>query len=96
VGWTLSRLRIRFKGYVGGASRDEPQYLIKSEKTDHFAMHQGSALKKTERAANADDPASGRRKPAGDVQAFSRDAWPERLCRSGAPVALGPPDVTGG
>ena len=27
------------------ASKEEPQYLIKSDKTDHLAMHKGSALK---------------------------------------------------
>ncbi len=36
----------RFKGYVHHASRAEPQYLIKSLKTDHIAMHKGSALKR--------------------------------------------------
>ncbi len=35
-----------FKGYTVRASKDEPQYLIKSDKTDHMAMHKGSALKK--------------------------------------------------
>ena len=35
----------RFKGYVRHASRAEPQYLIKSLKTDHIAMHKGGALK---------------------------------------------------
>jgi hypothetical protein len=38
---------IQFKGYTVHASKDEPQYLIKSDKTDHLAMHKGSALKKT-------------------------------------------------
>jgi hypothetical protein len=28
------------------ASKKEPQYLIKSDKTDHLAMHKGTALKK--------------------------------------------------
>lgn len=37
---------IEFKGYTVHASKDEPQYLIKSDKTDHLAMHKGSALKK--------------------------------------------------
>ena len=37
---------IPFKGYTVHASEDEPQYLIKSDKTDHEAMHKGSALKK--------------------------------------------------
>jgi Protein of unknown function, DUF488/Hypervirulence associated proteins TUDOR domain len=37
---------IEFKGYTVHASKDQPQYLIKSDKTDHMAMHKGSALKK--------------------------------------------------
>lgn len=35
----------RFKGYVRHASKDEPQYMIKSDKTDHIAVHKGSALR---------------------------------------------------
>lgn len=34
----------RFKGYVHHASREAPQYLIKSDKTDHVAIHKGTAL----------------------------------------------------
>ncbi len=37
---------ITFKGYKRHASREEPQYIIKSDKTDHLAIHKGSALKK--------------------------------------------------
>ena len=37
---------IKFKGYMVHASKEEPQYLIKSDKTDHMAMHKGAALKK--------------------------------------------------
>jgi hypothetical protein len=37
---------IKFKGYMVRASKEIPQYLIKSDKTDHLAMHKGSALKK--------------------------------------------------
>ena len=33
------------KGYVHHASKDVPQYLIKSEKTDRVAIHKGQALK---------------------------------------------------
>jgi len=36
---------ILFKGYVHHASKDAPQYLIKSDKTDHVAIHKGIALK---------------------------------------------------
>jgi hypothetical protein len=41
---------IKFKGYTVRASRDEPQYLIQSDKTDHQAMHKGSALHKIRKA----------------------------------------------
>jgi hypothetical protein len=41
---------ILFKGYTVHASPEEPQYLIKSDKTDHMAMHKGSALKKLKRS----------------------------------------------
>ena len=37
---------IRFKDYVHHASKDEPQYLIKSDKTDHVAIHKGPALRR--------------------------------------------------
>lgn len=37
---------IRFKTYTVRASKKEPQYLIKSDRTDHLAMHKGAALKK--------------------------------------------------
>lgn len=37
---------IEFRGYTVHASKEEPQYMIKSDKTDHIAMHKGSALKK--------------------------------------------------
>ena len=37
---------IEFKGYTVHASEEEPQYLIQSDKTDHRAMHKGSALKR--------------------------------------------------
>jgi len=35
-----------FKGYTRHATKEEPQYFIKSEKTDHIAVHKGSALTK--------------------------------------------------
>jgi Hypervirulence associated proteins TUDOR domain len=36
---------VRFKKYIHHASKDEPEYLIKSDKTDHIAVHKGRALK---------------------------------------------------
>ncbi len=41
---------LTFKGYTVHASKEEPQYLIKSVKTDHLAMHKGSALKKVRKS----------------------------------------------
>ena len=37
---------IEFKGYTVHATRDEPQYEIRSDTTDHVAMHKRSALTK--------------------------------------------------
>jgi hypothetical protein len=42
---------IEFKGYTVHASKEEPQFLIKSDKTDHMAMHKGSALRKLRKRA---------------------------------------------
>ena len=44
---------VKFKTYTVHASKEEPQYLIKSDKTDHLAMHKGSALRRIR-------PSSGR------------------------------------
>ena len=35
-----------YKGYTHHASQDDPQYEIKSDKSDHIAAHKGSALTK--------------------------------------------------
>ena len=35
-----------YKGYTHHASTDDPQYEIKSDKTEHIAMHKGAALRK--------------------------------------------------
>ena len=40
---------VNYKGYTHHASADEPQYEIKSDKTDHIAMHKESALRKVSR-----------------------------------------------
>jgi Hypervirulence associated proteins TUDOR domain len=35
---------VDYKGHVHHATRDDPQYEIRSDKTDHIAMHKGSVL----------------------------------------------------
>ena len=35
-----------YKGYTHHATKDDPQYEIKSDKTDHVAVHKGKALSK--------------------------------------------------
>jgi hypothetical protein len=35
---------IDYKGYTHHATEDDPQYEIKSDRTDHIAMHKGRAL----------------------------------------------------
>jgi len=36
-----------YKGYTHSASKDDPQYEIQSDKTDHIAAHKGAALRKS-------------------------------------------------
>jgi hypothetical protein len=51
---------VKFKTYIVRASKDEPQYLIKSDKTDHMAMHKGTALKKISKSARSSRERSAR------------------------------------
>lgn len=37
---------VQYKGHTRRCTVDEPQYEIKSDKTDHVAMHKGAALTK--------------------------------------------------
>ena len=42
-----------YKGHRHHASEDDPQYEIKSDKTDHVAAHKGSALRHSRRQGPA-------------------------------------------
>jgi hypothetical protein len=44
---------IKFKSYMVRASKEEPQYLIKSDKTDHLAMNKGAALEKISKSTRS-------------------------------------------
>ena len=49
VSGTITQIHSRdfdWKGYTHHASRDDPQYEIRSDKTDHVAVHKASALTK--------------------------------------------------
>jgi len=49
VSGTIIKVHTRnvdFKGYTHHASEEDPQYEIKSSRTDHIAMHKGSALRR--------------------------------------------------
>jgi hypothetical protein len=35
---------VNYKGYVHHASAEDPQYEIKSDRTDHIALHKGRVL----------------------------------------------------
>lgn len=35
-----------YKGHKRHCTKDDPQYEIRSDKTDHIAMHKGDALEK--------------------------------------------------
>ena len=36
---------VNYKGYVHHASKEDPQYEIKSDKSDHTALHKTAALR---------------------------------------------------
>ncbi|HXE30037.1 MAG TPA: DUF2945 domain-containing protein [Stellaceae bacterium] len=40
---------VDYKGYIHHASEDDPQYEIKSDKTDHVALHKGKVLRRLRR-----------------------------------------------
>ncbi len=42
----VHRQDVQYKGYTHHATKDDPQYEIASDKTDHVAMHKGRALRK--------------------------------------------------
>lgn len=45
---TIIRVHMKnteYKGYTHHATPDDPQYEIKSDKSDHIALHKSSALK---------------------------------------------------
>jgi hypothetical protein len=46
-----------YKGHPRHCSEDDPQYEIKSDKTEHIAMHKGAAIHKivTRQDGHADD-----------------------------------------
>ncbi len=49
VSGTIIKIHTRdfdFKGYTHHATPEEPQYEIKSDKTNHIAAHKGKALTK--------------------------------------------------
>jgi len=41
----VHRRNLNCKGYVHNATPDEPQYEIKSDKTDHVALHKAAVLR---------------------------------------------------
>jgi hypothetical protein len=40
---------VDYKGYVHHASEDVPQFEIQSDRSEHVAIHKGSALQKLDR-----------------------------------------------
>lgn len=50
VGGTITKIHTQdfdYKGHTRRASNDDPQYEIKSDKTDHIATHKAAVLTKT-------------------------------------------------
>jgi len=45
----VHRNDVKYNGYVHHASPDDPQYEIRSDKTEHVALHKGRALRRLAR-----------------------------------------------
>jgi len=45
-----------YKGYTHHASRDDPQYEIKSDKTDHVALRKAAVLRRARHQAKVANP----------------------------------------
>lgn len=41
----VHKKNFQYKGYTHHGTEEDPQYEIKSDKSDHVAVHKGSALK---------------------------------------------------
>jgi hypothetical protein len=41
----VHRKDVNYKGYIHHASPDDPQYEIRSDRTEHVALHKGRALR---------------------------------------------------
>jgi Hypervirulence associated proteins TUDOR domain len=41
-----------YKGHMRRCTVDDPQYELKSDKTEHIAMHKGSALRRIDQASH--------------------------------------------
>jgi hypothetical protein len=55
VSGTIIRVHTKdvdYKGHIHHASKDDPQYEIKSNKTDHIAMHKEEALRKADETSH--------------------------------------------
>lgn len=51
VSGTVTRIHTEdfdYKGHTRRASKDDPQYEIKSDTTDHIAAHKGGALRRVD------------------------------------------------
>jgi Hypervirulence associated proteins TUDOR domain len=44
----IHRRNVNYRGYIHRATRDDPQYEIRSDKTDHVALHKAAVLKRIE------------------------------------------------
>ena len=69
VSGTINQVHHRdvdYKGYTYHASPEAPQYEIKSSKTDHVAMHLGSALTRLRGKARFKETADHRKASSHD------------------------------
>lgn len=62
----------RFRGYVHHASKEEPQYVIKSDKTNQVAIRKGRALERLKSLTAKRSATARRRHEFSPLQALAR------------------------
>jgi hypothetical protein len=62
----------KLKGYIRHASKESPQYVIKSDKSDHMAIHKGTALQLVRTPKKKSGPKTNR------ISQLSHDLEPRR------------------
>src|SRR5574340_980914 len=66
---------VEYKGYIHHADKEDPLYEIKSDRTDHIALHEGQGISASSDQSHHDEPESpGRARSDRSPQRFPRQS----------------------